>query len=137
RKPPAAAATSEKPRALMGTLQFSNMDERSWTPSGDGLAPFSSDDAVVGRPHWLHDVAHSTVQSAANKYRIAAGDLSDLVLGDRGESLQMRGARRWDQGSANAAQSLGVEPGRGDGIDGATIRLEPGSQPAPRVGRQC
>src|SRR5271154_2314042 len=53
-----------------------------------------------------------------------------------GESLQMRSARGRHQGASGAAQPTGVESGRGNGIDGSTVRLASGCQPRPWLGDQ-
>jgi hypothetical protein len=61
--------------------------------------------------------------------------LSSIALDYGGNSLQMRCARGRHRGS-DAAQSPGIESGRGNGVDGSAIRLAPGTEKGPRPGDQ-
>ncbi len=46
----------------------------------------------------------------------------------------MRCARRRHRGTPDAAQSPGIESGRGNGVEGSAVRLATGRQPRPRLG---
>src|ERR1700722_4641169 len=48
----------------------------------------------------------------------------------------MRSARGRHQGVSNAAHPTGVESGRGNRVDGSTVRLASGCQPRPGLGDQ-
>jgi hypothetical protein len=47
--------------------------------------------------------------------------------------LQLRCARGRHQGSSNAAQCRGIESGRGNGVNGSTVRIVTGRKPRPRL----